>query len=493
FGMSVDGAGDYNGDGHADVVVGAPAGVDLGSLSALLTGQLLQGSALVYYGTGSGIDVQPDVTLAATAGGLLTNFTGTIANVANLFGFALKGATNAAGVRTGNILVGAPLGGTLTNLLSGLNVKTGTVSVFKKNASPSGIVTPDQQLTSPRNDNTILNLIQSSLLFGFSMDNVEDVNCDGIGDIVIGEPATLSAQIVGANVAGGAAYVFLGKSDGTYQATPAWTVNATYDAALGVNVTSLIGYSVAGAKKVKGGLTQNKILVGAPGKTLDFGTGLLNLGNTLGTLFGLAAGDNGVGKAYEFDTQLCGSGSLPLQITHFSAALQTTQDVLVNWSVNSEKEVNYYLIERSADAKSWETLTSVAATHLTDIEKNYSYTDENPYTGISYYRLQQADLSGVIFYSEIQEINNDAAFAAGVKVTNPFYNMFTVRLNSLHQNSGMMELMDINGKSIARQNITVGIGVNSYQVNSLSALARGIYILHIINGNDNYTTKLVKE
>jgi hypothetical protein len=56
-----------------------------------------------------------------------------------------------------------------------------------------------------------------------------------------------------------------------------------------------------------------------------------------------------------------------------------------------------------------------------------------------------------------------------------------------------MELMDINGKRIARQNVSVSIGVNSYQINNLSSLARGVYILHVINGNDNYTTKLVKE
>jgi hypothetical protein len=245
--------------------------------------------------------------------------------------------------------------------------------------------------------------------------------------------------------------------------------------------------------KVKGGLTQNKILVGAPGKTLDFGVGLLNLGNTLGTLFGLVAGDNGVGKAYVFDAQLCGSGSLPLQITNFTAALQTDKTVLVKWSVSLETEVNYYIVERSSDAKNWEALTSVAATHLTDGEKSYSYTDEDPYTGISYYRLQQVDLSGAIFYSEVKEISNNAAFTAGVKVNNPFNDAFTVRLNSLQQNSGMMELMDINGKRIARQNISVSIGVNSFQVNNLSSLARGVYILHIINGNDNYTTKLVKE
>jgi hypothetical protein len=90
--------------------------------------------------------------------------------------------------------------------------------------------------------------------------------------------------------------------------------------------------------------------------------------------------------------------------------------------VSLKTAVNYYIVERSADAKDWEALTSVVATYLTDVAKSYSYTDENPYTGISYFRLQQVDLSVEIFYSEIQEINNNAAFAAGVKVTNPFNN-----------------------------------------------------------------------
>ncbi len=495
FGISVDGVGDYNGDGQPDIVVGAPAGVDLSSVSSLLTGQLLQGTATVYYGTGSGISTQPGATLVASAGGLLTNLSGTIANIANLFGYAVKGVRDAAGTHTGNILVGAPLGGTLTNLLGGLQVKTGTVSVFKrKSSSPVVSVTPDQQLSSPRNDNNILGLIQSSLLFGFSIDNVSDVNCDGIGDIIIGEPASSGAQLIGANVAGGSAYVFLGKSDGTYQSTPSWTATATYDATLGVNVTSLIGYSVAGAGKIKGQLNSNKILVGAPGRTLDFGTGLLNLGNTLGTLFGLVAGDNGVGKAYEFDAQLCGTPqSLPLVITQFNAVMQSNQTVSLSWQTTADAEVNEYVVQRSVDGVDWEKITTVAATHSTASTTNYTAVDENPYVGISYYRLQQVDISPEIFYSETREINNNEAFAAGVKITNPFTNSFTVRLNSLKENLGSMELFDINGKQINHQNIRVGIGVNIYQVNNLMMLSRGVYILHIINGTDNYTTKLVKQ
>jgi VCBS repeat-containing protein len=305
FGYAVDGTGDYNGDGRPDVVATAPAGIDAGSLSGLLNGKLLQGSAIVYYGTGSGVNVNPGAVLTATSGGLLTNLIGSIANVANLFGESVRGIRNAAGARNGNILVGAPLGGAIINVL-GLDLKTGTVSVFKKKASsPSGYVAPDQVLSSPRNSNNILQIIQSNLLFGFSLDNALDVNCDGYGDIIVGEPISSGVQLLNANVAGGAAYVYLGNASGTYQTAPIWTLTAYEDAFLGINGTSLIGYSVAGAGKIKGSAFNDCILVGSPSRTLDFGSGLLNLGNTFGTLFSLVAGNNGIGKAYLFDLKIC--------------------------------------------------------------------------------------------------------------------------------------------------------------------------------------------
>ncbi|HET7117409.1 MAG TPA: integrin alpha, partial [Hanamia sp.] len=295
FGYSVDGLGDYNGDGKPDVVASAPAGINLNSISALLNGKLLQGSAMVYYGTGSGVNTAIGATLTATSGGLITNLAGSIANIANLFGTCVKGVKGATGVRNGNVLVGAPLGGALMNIAA-LQLKTGTVSIFiKKSSSPAGDVAPDQVLSSPRNSNSVLQLIQCNLLFGYSIDNTLDLNCDGIADIIIGEPASSGAQLVDASIAGGAAYVYLGNPDGTYQTTPVWTLTANTDAFLGINAASLIGYSVAGTGYTDGIAAGARILAGCPSRTLDFGSGLLNLGSTYGTLFGLVAGNNGVG------------------------------------------------------------------------------------------------------------------------------------------------------------------------------------------------------
>jgi hypothetical protein len=493
FGISVDGAGDYNGDGKPDVVVGAPAGIDLGSISGLLAGQFLQGSALVFYGNGSGTAAHPGATLVASSGGLLTNITGTLSNLANLFGYCVKGVRNTSGVRSGNILVGAPLGGTVTNLLGGLQVKTGTVSVFvKQGPAASGIITPDQQLSSPRNSNTILNLIQSSLLFGFSIDNVYDVNCDGIPDIIVGEPASSGVKLIGANVAGGSAYVYLGKSNGTYQTTPAWSLGATYDATLGVNAASLIGYSVAGAHKVQGFTGNNKILVGAPGRSLDFGTGLLNLGNTLGTLFGLVAGDNGVGKAYLFDTQLCTPIPLPLVITDFNAKAQNNSSVLVTWRVSTERNVNSYTIERSTNGASWDVFGILPASPNTDTAVSFAVTDNHPHSGTSYYRIKQEDRDDGTFYSEIRTVNMGTINGV-VRINNPFYSFVSIQLNASQENTASVDLLDIAGKTIRHQVSRVSAGLNTIQINDLSALPQGIYVVRILNGIDQYSSKLVKQ
>jgi hypothetical protein len=316
YGWSLDGTGDYNGDGIPDVVVGAPGGGGVaallsglslaGAVTGALSGQVLGGQAYVYAGTGTATGVNPTYVarLQASSSGLLSN-------TVNLFGMTVKGARDASGARNGNILAGAPLGGTLSNVLS-LGLKAGNIHVFKKRtgAIPNPVVS-DQRLETPRNTN-VLTLLSSlslkpSILYGLAMDNMRDVNSDGFGDLIVGEPLSTGVDVLslGVDAVGGMAHVYLGKADGTYVTTPVWSVFARNDALLSINAASMLGYSVAGAGYTRGtaGGAKPKALIGAPGRALDFAS-LLNIPGSVGTVLGFAGGDNGLGKAYTFDVAL---------------------------------------------------------------------------------------------------------------------------------------------------------------------------------------------
>lgn len=401
FGYSVDGAGDYNSDGRQDVIVGAPAGLNLGTFSAVLSGQLLGGQAYIYGGTGTAVSTA-SLAMLQGASSLLGS------TVPNLFGYKVRGLKTVAGTRNGSVLVSAPLGGTVASALS-LSIKTGAVHVFRqKTSTPTTAVTPDQSLQTPRSSAIlqVLNPINMNVLTGVSTDNMYDVNCDGYPDIVVGEPLSSSASILSLQTAaaGGNAYVFTGTNSGLFNTTPLYTVSATYDAAnlSSVNAVALTGYSVAGGRRIFGTGSRPRMLVGAPAGALDFGSGLLNLGSTLGTLFSFTAGNNGPGKAYSFDLAACPT-PLPIGIMNFRAEKRGATSQL-SWSFTATTEDKRFDIYRNANGQDWSLISTVSG----DAAKtSFAYTDVSPLQGNNYYQLHVSDAGQQIAKSTVALVHFD--------------------------------------------------------------------------------------
>jgi len=94
---------------------------------------------------------------------------------------------------------------------------------------------------------------------------------------------------------------------------------------------------------------------------------------------------------------------LPVELVDFSAN-KNGADVLVKWTTHSQINNNYFEVERSTDALSFETLTRISGTNSNDI-KNYIYTDRNPHSAVNYYRLKQVDFDEKITYSQVVSVN----------------------------------------------------------------------------------------
>jgi hypothetical protein len=211
FGYSVASAGDVNGDGYADIVVGAYAAA--GST----------GTVYVYYGSATawGSSTPPTPVTLTSPGG-----------AGMYFGASVASAGDVNGDGYADIVVG--------NGGAGNDGNTGTSQAYVFLGGPSGVPALATTLNDPDG---------AGGQFGFSVASAGDVNGDGYGDLVIGAPNASSAA--------GKAYVYLG---GTGDATGLATTPAS---TLTGPTASIFGSSVACAGDVNGDGYAD-IIVGAP-------------------------------------------------------------------------------------------------------------------------------------------------------------------------------------------------------------------------------------
>lgn len=95
---------------------------------------------------------------------------------------------------------------------------------------------------------------------------------------------------------------------------------------------------------------------------------------------------------------------LPIEIASWIVQNETNS-VLLEWSTSSEVNNETFQIERSFDGIHWGKIGAVLGAGTTSSMHYYSFVDEEPLDGISYYRLKQVDFNGGHSYSSIKTIN----------------------------------------------------------------------------------------
>ncbi|MFZ1453351.1 MAG: FG-GAP-like repeat-containing protein, partial [Ferruginibacter sp.] len=205
FGRSVSSAGDVNGDGYSDVIIGAPNFDDGANAD--------EGRAFVYHGSATGLPATPNSTPDdADQGGAF-------------FGYSVASAGDINGDGFSDVIIGA------LTYDDGANTNEGRAFVYHGSAtglSLSPISTPDDA-------------DQSAAFFGFSVASAGDVNGDGFSDVIVG--ANLYDD--GASTNEGRAFVYHGSATGL-SASP----NNTPDDANQANAN--FGISVSSAGDVNG-------------------------------------------------------------------------------------------------------------------------------------------------------------------------------------------------------------------------------------------------
>jgi hypothetical protein len=96
----------------------------------------------------------------------------------------------------------------------------------------------------------------------------------------------------------------------------------------------------------------------------------------------------------------------PVKLLSFTAE-KASQNVLLKWSTASEKNNDYFTVERSADGIHFEQIGTVKGRGTSNATNYYTFDDYSSYNGSVYYRLKQVDFDGKYEYSPVTYVNID--------------------------------------------------------------------------------------
>jgi hypothetical protein len=166
---------------------------------------------------------------------------------------------------------------------------------------------------------------------------------------------------------------------------------------------------------------------------------------------------------------------LPVELLSFSAKY-IGKVVNLNWSTASETNSDYFMVERSADAKLFKPLFSVKAAGNSNQVIKYSAIDAYPLKGFNYYRLKQTDNNSEFSYSKTVSVNisenNCDLDISSVYIQG---NILKVQLGCL-DSKVKIEITDVSGRIILTE---VYNSLDDSQLISISLpdLKKGIYLI----------------
>lgn len=96
---------------------------------------------------------------------------------------------------------------------------------------------------------------------------------------------------------------------------------------------------------------------------------------------------------------------LPIELVSFSGSHEYGKNLL-KWSTGTEKNNDYFTIEKSEDGEIWAPVAKVMGAGYSSSVKNYEAYDPTPKNLINYYRLQQTDLDGITKKFSVIVIDN---------------------------------------------------------------------------------------
>ena len=177
---------------------------------------------------------------------------------------------------------------------------------------------------------------------------------------------------------------------------------------------------------------------------------------------------------------------VPVKLSAFTVQ-KSGKTSQLDWTTEQEVNSRHFIVQRSADGRTWIDIATVNAAGNSSIRKEYRQYDNAPLNGVNYYRLKQVDIDGKFEISVVKTLVFNSAYNILI-APNPakdFINVFTTR-----SNSGLIsiQLTDVSGKVLK----TIRSAENLTKIN-IEGIAKGIYFIKVTDDKTVTTQRVIIE
>jgi hypothetical protein len=186
---------------------------------------------------------------------------------------------------------------------------------------------------------------------------------------------------------------------------------------------------------------------------------------------------------------------LPVELTSFLANC-VSNEAHLTWNVASELNNNYYTLERSLNGVDFESITQVSGAGTVNFNSFYSFIDDRPYLGDSYYRLSQTDFDGSTeILSTVPFSNNCSDKVVVVElIPNPVNHTTSIYISLTQNLEANLAIYDKTGRLIMDVLKQKSLTKGSIEIKlDLEFISSGMYYLAGNVGSEIISTKIIKQ
>jgi hypothetical protein len=257
------------------------------------------------------------------------------------------------------------------------------------------------------------------------------------------------------------------------------------------------------------GMSNNSLINVAGGDTLTI-NGNLDMDNSDINVAGYIQAN---GNAHlQTNSTVCGTGNgnlagtltgstwcfniLPIKLVSFEA-IEENSHVVINWTTATEINNDYFTIESSTDNENYTAILKLSGTGNSTSKINYIAYDNNPQSGMNYYRLKQTDFDGhteyfhavAVIVNADKKANNMTLKSTG---PNPFTSQFTVNFYLPNTSDVEVQMINSTGVIIFNDLVKADEGNNVFTYNDTQNINPGMYNLRVVRGKDVISKTIIK-